>query len=282
MSTGFPDADARDDFNRVQRQGRLDRMRDRARRRPPEAGDMLVFEDVTRALGRVGQRDLGHQTVDITTIVGTVDRAKGFDRQFRPTNLHTRQRWERLAAASRRGVALPAVDLYRVGLLHFVRDGHHRVSVARALGQNTIDAVVTEVLTAEAPPAQASPADLPLIDHRRVFRERVPLPPTALARIELHDGWDYALLAEGVEAWGYRRSLEDGGLVGRTELARRWFEEEYEPVVTTLRAAGLVGRRTETEAYLRLGAERFRLLRTHAWTDEVIERLRRLPPGSRR
>jgi hypothetical protein len=58
-----------------------------------------------------------------------------------------RQRWERLDLAQRRGVSLPPIDVYRVGDLHFVMDGHHRVSVAIATGHTTIEAHVTEVLT---------------------------------------------------------------------------------------------------------------------------------------
>ena len=48
-----------------------------------------------------------------------------------------RERWERIAAAQRRGESMPPIDVYRVGDLHFVRDGHHRVSVARAQGLRT-------------------------------------------------------------------------------------------------------------------------------------------------
>ena len=68
---------------------------------------------------------------------------RDFDRKFRPTSNRVRQRWERLDLAQRRGVYLPPIDVYRVGDLHFVMDGHHRVSVAVATGQKTIEARVT-------------------------------------------------------------------------------------------------------------------------------------------
>ncbi len=210
------------------------------------------------------------------SIVGTVDRPHEYDRHFRPTSNRQRQRWERIAAAMRRGQALPPIEVYRVGELHFVRDGHHRVSVARALGRDAIDAYVTEILTAEPAPAGTRLADLPRIDHRRLFRERVPLHADQMARIDLSDPWDYAVLAEGVEAWGYRRSESEGQLLDRPSLARLWFSEEFEPVVQLLRDADLVGALSEAEAYVRWSAERYRLLRTHAWTAEVIERLRHL------
>jgi hypothetical protein len=149
------------------------------------------------------------------------------------------------------------------------------VSVARALGRDSIDAYVTEVITEEPAAVGTVMADLPVKDHRRVFRERVPLSPDAIARIELTEPWDYSVLAEGIEAWGFRLSQEHHELLDRETVARLWFEQEYVPVVEMLREGGLIGDQTETEAYLRLSAERYRLLRTHVWTEEVIDRLRR-------
>jgi hypothetical protein len=61
----------------------------------------------------------------------------------------------------------------------------------------------------------------------------------------------------------------------RAEIARRWFADEYRPVVRMLRGADMIGSRTEAEAYMRIAAERYRLIRTHEWNDEIIERLRR-------
>jgi hypothetical protein len=52
-----------------------------------------------------------------------------------------------LGLAERRGAQLPPIEVYRVGNLHFVADGHHRVSIAHANNQTLIDAYVTEILT---------------------------------------------------------------------------------------------------------------------------------------
>ena len=62
----------------------------------------------------------------------------------------------------------------------------------------------------------------------------------------------------------------------REQIARRWFSEEYTPVVRMLRAADLIGSGTETEAYQRVARERYRLIRVHEWSDEIIERLRKV------
>ncbi len=274
--TGFPTNDAQDDFLRARRRRVLARLSAVLRL---EAGDIdviLSFDEVVEALGRVGERDLGVMTIPIESIVGTVDRRKEFDRAFRPTSARVRARFEQIANAQRRGASMPPIDVYRVGQLHFVRDGHHRVAVARAQGRDEIDARVVEVVTRVPAEPSISSDILPLKNHERVFLERVPLPPDARARVKVSDPLDHGSLAEGVEAWGFRLIQHDAVFLDRAEVARRWFQEEYEPVVAMLREADLIGRReTETDAYLRLSSDRYRLMRTHRWTDESVDRVRR-------
>ena len=110
------------------------RLVSRLRGEPDDVGVILPYEEVIQALGFVSERSLGLQVVPLDAIVGTIDRGRDFDRQFRPTSRRVRSRWEQIAAAMRRGESLPPVDLLKVGEIYFVRDGHHRVSVARALG----------------------------------------------------------------------------------------------------------------------------------------------------
>jgi hypothetical protein len=272
--TGSPRADAQADFGRARRRRALAQLAARLRREPDDINLMLPFEEVVAALGRVGQRPRGLQIIDLDTIVGTVNRAGDFDRNFRPTNTRVRERWERIATAVRRGEPMPPIDVYRVGDLHFVQDGHHRVSVARSQNLSKIEANVTEVVTSLPPPPGMRPADLPLKSHERLFSDRVPLPPSARKRIQLSDEWRYASLAEGVEAWGFRLMQDRGCFLSREEVADAWFREDYLPVVELLREAGLAVDGTETEAYMNTVALRYLLLRTHAWDDDVVEELR--------
>ena len=273
--TGFPLADAQNDFLRARRRQALSSLAGRLRRTPDDVGLILPFEEVVAALGRTGERPLGLTVIPLETVVGTVDRTTDFDRQFRPTSSRVRSRWESIAEAQRRGAAMPPISVYRVGGLHFVRDGHHRVSVARALGRATIDGYVTEVLTRLAPSAAMTLGDLPLKSHERVFLERVPLTAEQARRIQLTDPWGYAELAEGVEAWGFRLTQDRGGAsLDRRAVADAWFNDEYLPVVALIRDAELLGDGTETEAYMRVARERYRLLRTHSWSEDVIARLR--------
>ena len=235
VSTGFPGSDAQSDFSRARRSRLLADIGRRLRREPDDVALMLPFEEVVEALGRTGQHDLGLQVVPLDAIVGSVDRAVDFDRGLRPTSARLRSRWERIAAAQRRGEALPPVSLYKIGDLYFVRDGHHRVSVAKSLGRTDIDAYVTEVETRIPLGEETLVSDLPLKDHERLFRERVPLPAEARERIKVSaTRGTTAMLAEAVEAWGFRAMQNRGTYMDRVEVARHWFTEEYEPVVELL------------------------------------------------
>jgi hypothetical protein len=148
--TGFPDQDAQSDFSRARRGQVL-----RALKAKLSGGGrpILYLDDVLKALGRVSERRLGLRSIPIDSIVGTVDRGHGFDGEFRPTTKRVRGRWERIAGASRRGESFAPIDVFRVGTVHFVIDGHHRVSVARQLGNEVIEARVTEVIT-RVPPSE--------------------------------------------------------------------------------------------------------------------------------
>ncbi|MGH8968081.1 MAG: chromosome partitioning protein ParB [Actinomycetes bacterium] len=272
--TGFPIADAENDFLRVRRRQVLSRLASWLRRAPDDVNIMLPFDEVVAALGRLGERRLGLQVITLDSIVGSVDRGREFDRRFRPTSGQVRERWQRLALAQRRGEPIPPVEVYRVGDMHFVVDGHHRVSVAHALGLKTIDAYVTEVITRLSPNGIRYRGDLLVKDYRRVFLDRVPLTGEPRKSINLNDPWDYAELAESVEAWGFRLMQDEGAYLDRPTVAQRWHDEEFVPVVRMLRQAGMIETQTEAEAYMWVACERYRLIRTHRWDDEIISAVR--------
>ena len=255
--TGLHSADAQDDFLRARRQRALAHLRGRAARKPGDFDLILPFDEVVAALGRVGERDLGIHVIGVDSIVGTVDRKSGFDRAFRPTSSRVRTRWERIAAAMRRGESLPPIEVYRIGDAHFVRDGHHRVSVARALGIKELEAHVIEVVTRVGASRALTIADLPRKSHERVFRERVPLPREEARTIKPSDPRDYGRLAEAVEAWAFRAGQERAELLDREQAARGWYDTDYVPLVESLRDAGQLGSGTEADAYIRVGAERY-------------------------
>jgi hypothetical protein len=253
MDTGFPTSDAQNDFTRARRQRALATLAQRLRREPSDVNLILPFDEVVEALGRTGERSLGLQSIPLDSIVGSVGRTREFDRSFRPTSSRTRPRWERIANAQRRGKDMPPISVYRVG---------------------DLDAYVTEVSTRLGADQAIRPADLPLKSHLRVFLERVPLGKEDAQELRLSDPWAYGALAEGVEAWGFRHMQGRGEPLSREEVAHEWLDHEFRPVVRMLREADLIGDGTDADAYMRVAAERYRLMRTHEWNDAVINRLR--------
>jgi hypothetical protein len=274
VDTGFSVADAQNDFSRARRRQVLSRLASWVRHGPDDLDVMLPFDEVVSALGRAGQHSIGVQTIPVNSIVGSVDRTKEFDRRFRPTSGRVRERWQRLALAHRRGEAIPPIEVYRVGGLHFVYDGHHRVSVARTLNLADIDAYVTVVQTRLSAEGICYRSDLLIKDYRRIFLDRVPLSGTARAAVQLTDPWDYAVLAEAIEAWGFRLMQREGSFADRATLAQRWYDEEFLPVLRMAREAELIDTQTDAEAYIWVACERYRLIRTHRWDEEVITALR--------
>ena len=93
-------------------------------------------------------------TVPIRQIRGSEGRCHDFDADFRPLQARTRDRWVSIAIAWQRGIILPPVELIQIGDTYFVRDGHHRISVAKAMGQPDIEAVVTVWQVESAMPLQ--------------------------------------------------------------------------------------------------------------------------------
>lgn len=272
--TGLSELDADTDFQRARRRQVLSKLARRLRGEPDDINLILPFDEVVRVLGRTGEQQLGLHTIELRSIVGSVDRTRDFDRNFRPTSNRSGARWRGINLAQRQGKAMPPISVYRVGDLHFVRDGHHRVSVALALGHEVIEASVTEVLTQVPAVGISDRGDLVIKDFERLFRQRVPLPAEAAKTIRVSDPWSYAELSENVEAWAFRLVQDAGEYLDRTQAARRWYDEEYRPVVEMLREADLIGSGTEAEAYLRVACDRYRLIRAHEWSDEIVARLR--------
>ena len=137
--TGMGTIDAERAFTRAARGRRRAALVRRLRRVPAECGRLTVYDERRRG----GSRTQGIRAIPIAQIDGTLEpsRAAQFDRAFRPAE-PARARWQRVWLAEERGAVLPPISVVSVGDGYAVRDGHHRVSVARARGAVAIDAAV--------------------------------------------------------------------------------------------------------------------------------------------
>lgn len=268
-SSGSPRVDAESDFMRARRHQVLSSLAAKLR----NDGDVeaMSFDEVVDALGRRAENYLGTKLIPLDAIVGSVDKVRDFDRRFRPTSARSRQRWERLSRASRKGEEIPPIDVYQVGDYYFVRDGHHRVSVARSLGLDVIEARVTAIDTFLTPVGIGGRSDLELKHWRRIMLQRVPFTGEARAAVAVDNPTDYGVIAENVEAWATRTMHAEHAYMDPPTMAERWYAEEFRPVVDMIEEAGVRGvNERPAEAYLRVARERYLLIREHDWNAEVL------------
>jgi hypothetical protein len=142
LSTGSPLIDAERAFVRAARARRRASIARRLRRVPASCSQLPVYDERQIARSRTAGRR-GIREIPLAEIRGTTEPARAplFDGDFRPARA-ARSRWERLWLAEVRGAVLPPISVVPVGDGYAVRDGHHRVSVARARGAVTIDATL--------------------------------------------------------------------------------------------------------------------------------------------
>jgi hypothetical protein len=215
---------------------------------------LLAFDEVRRGIDARAQREGGLRAVPIDQIVGSVGRYRDFDRAFLPRRVQTRDRWESVDRAHLDGTELPAVDLYKIGDTYFVKDGNHRVSVARERGQAFIDAHVIEV-TAPAPVHSVED----LLDWIRdqdalSFYETTRISELRPdARIELTLPGQYAKLLEHISTHRWYLGIEANREIPYREAVASWYDRIYLPTVEAVRATGALRdfpHRSEADLYL--------------------------------
>jgi hypothetical protein len=254
--TGFPRADAENDFLRARRRQVLSRLAAWLRREPDDVNIMLPFDEVVDALGRTGERWLGPQVIRLDSIVGSMDRTRDFDRRFRPTSGRVRERWQRLALAARRGESVPPIEVYRIGELHFIIDGHHRVSVARNLGRPAINARVINVRTRAPLGPHVDPAARLCAAEYAAFLDVTQLHRTRPeARLECSRLGRYDEILHHIEGHRYFLSREQSRDVPLQEAAASWYDRVYRPIAEVIRKHDVLDRLpgwTEADVYVEL------------------------------
>jgi hypothetical protein len=144
MMGSFEDVQASQDFNKARNRALLSRIQNFMN---TEKDTLLSFYDVKKILKPKNEVYQGMKTVPIKLIVGSEGRYRDFNKYFLPRSEFLRARWERVDKAQIRDIPLPAIQLYEIGGAYFVRDGNHRVSVARSQGVEEIDAEVISLST---------------------------------------------------------------------------------------------------------------------------------------
>lgn len=233
MSTRWYEHQAREDFARARRKAFFQSIGDLLARRPR---DLVPFEEVRARLNIRGSAYRGLQQVPLSKIVGSEGRYSDFDRQFLPRQTQTQQRWQSVDIAHYASIPLPPVDLYKIGEVYFVKDGNHRVSVARERGQNEIDAYVTEYLVDVPLDERLSVRDLLIKEEYSDFLDWTNLATLRPEqRIELSALGGYLEFIEYINAHRYQLSEEHKREVFNDEAVTNWYDTVYLPLVQLIR-----------------------------------------------
>jgi hypothetical protein len=202
-------------------------------------GALLDLDGVKQALGLVEQSALGIRAIPVDHIVGTVGRGGDFDRCFHPLRTKLGDRMSRVREAFPDG-DFPSIDVFQIDEAYFVSDGHHRVALARHLGVEYIDAVVTQIHGPYRLGSDVDRAQIELTGRERHFLNQSGLAaarPTVSISLSLPTG--YAELLEAVKAHGYDLIQQQGLPLPPDQVAAHWYDCVFRPTLQTADATGL-------------------------------------------
>ena len=218
---------------------------------------LLSFNDVKDILKPRNEVYRGSQVVPIKMIVGSEGRYHDFNKYFLPKREHMRQRWQRVDEAHIKDIILPPIQLYEIGGVYFVRDGNHRVSVAKMQDVEFIDAEVTSLATEINIKPSMTTDELreALVEYEKnIFYEK-----TAFG--DLTNYWDLNFSSPGrydviynhilVHKYYLNENVEEE--IPFSDALVSWYNNVYNPVITIIREQWLLTNfagRTEADLYV--------------------------------
>lgn len=235
--------------------------------------DLVSYDEVAKRIKARQQIEMGTRMVRLNKIVGSVGRYRDFTRTFLPRAGVNPERWARVDAVMHSLEGFPPIEVYKVGDVYFVRDGNHRVSVARANGLTHIEAYVTDI-----------PTDVPLhmddferdqwlikVERSEFLKETQldELRPTH--GIEFTEPGRYQILLRHIQVHQYLRNLDldrDGSeqRLAWEEAVMSWYDNIYLPVVEAIHDHDLITsfpQRTEADLYLWIAFHREQLAKRY-------------------
>ncbi len=227
--------------------------------------DLLPFEQVRKQLRLRDRHYRGLQEVTLDQIVGSVGRYQDFTRTFLPRSDGLRERWAAVEDRVKEG-GLPPVELYKVGDAYFVRDGNHRISVARAQNVPDIEAFVWEYPSL-VPLSPGDDLDDLLIKRGYVeFLEKTRLNVLRPdQRIELTAPGRYRDMLEHIAVHRYFLGQEYDREIEAEEAVISWYDNVYQPIIRAIRKQEILKQfpgRTEADLYIWVSR----------WQQELSER----------
>jgi hypothetical protein len=251
----------------------------------PDKGRLLSFHDVKKVLKPKNEVYIGMKTVPITKIAGSEGRYQDFDNHFLPKTRNLRQRWESVDEAHLTDIVLPPIQLYEIGGLYFVRDGNHRVSVAKAQGIDFIDA---EVISLQSE-IMLKPGTTPetLLSEVIKYEKRVLYSETSFG--DLTDEWNldftspgqYDVIYNHILVHKYYINANISTEIPFNDALLSWYKNVYLPVMHVIKKYRLLRkfkRRTASDLYVWIIKQWDELKRKYGVTytlDETTKNLAR-------
>jgi nucleotide-binding universal stress UspA family protein len=219
-----------------------------------ESTELLSFEEVRQKLkAHIGAKKVLKE-IPISAIIGSVNRYQDFLRGFLPGQNVDEERWANVELATYGMVGLPPIEAYQIDEAYFVSDGNHRVSVAKQLGTDQIQAYVTEVHTRVPLTSNTRPEDLILMSEYADFLEHTNLDQVRPgAELTVTEPGQYQVVEEHISVHRYFMGIEQNHAIDYREAVANWYDKVYLPVVEIIRERGLLKdfpNRTEADLYL--------------------------------
>ncbi len=223
----------------------------------PDKARLLSFHDVKKILKPKNEVYAGMKTVPIEKIAGSEGRYQDFDNHFLPKTSNLRQRWERVDEAHLADVVLPPIQLYEIGGLYFVRDGNHRVSVAKAQGVQYIDAEVISLQSEIVLKPTTTPESI--LSEVIKYEKRVFYTETGFG--DLTDYWNLDFTSPGQYDVIYNHILVHKYYMNNTvpteipfnDAILSWYHNVYQPVMHVIKKNRLLSKfrnRTASDLYV--------------------------------
>jgi hypothetical protein len=215
---------------------------------------LLPYDEIRKSLPLSGQHYIGIRQIPINNIVGSVGRYRDFDRAFLPVHTHTQGRWMSIDRAHLSDVILPPIEVYKIGDTYYVKDGNHRVSVARQKGQLYIDADVIEIDVPVPVTPSANVDELIRQLEHADFMERTrlhELRPDVEIRLSVPGGYERIL--EHINVHRYFMGIQQQRDISWQEAVLGWLDDVYRPLVHVIGEYNILRefpKRTQTDLYL--------------------------------
>ena len=233
---------------------------------------LLPFDDIKERLELWYGRDIGIQSVPMDAIIGSQGRYRNFTRHFLPLDENLRTRWKDIEVAVESGKDLPPVELYKVCNAYFVKDGHHRISVAKARKKTAIEAKVFEYTCDLSLDDKTDFEQIAILETYQRFLKETGLKEKRSPQLHLTVLGGYPILMEHIHRHRFYLKKKRQKEISIKEAALSWHDNIYSPMKDLIHKNGILNKfphRTETDFYIWISKHKNRLFQDVFEPDEA-------------